>query len=81
VYCYAPVADLARYAIEHLGIPASEAKKKVLEVNHQREAFVKLHWGRDWRDVANYDLCVNTAQLGLDQSAELVIQVARARFG
>jgi hypothetical protein len=31
--------------------------------------------------VANYDLCVNTATLGLDGAARLVTEVARERFG
>ena len=81
VYCYAAEEDLIRYVIENLGISAAEAPKKVTEMNHQREAYVRLHWKRNWRDVANYDLCVNTATLGLDGAARLVTEVARERFG
>lgn len=81
VYCYAAEEDLIRYVIENLDIPAAEAPKKVAEMNHQREAYVRLHWKRNWRDVANYDLCVNTATLGLDGAARLVTEVARERFG
>jgi cytidylate kinase len=81
VYCYAPLEDLVRYAVEKLDVPIGEAQKRVMETNHQREAFVRRHWQREWRDVANYDLCVNTASLGVDGAAELVVEVARKRFG
>jgi len=81
VYCYAAEEDLIRYVIENLGISAADAPKKVTEMNHQREAYVRLHWKRNWRDVANYDLCVNTVTLGLDGAARLVTEVARERFG
>jgi CMP/dCMP kinase len=81
VYCYAPQEDLERYVIENLEVPASEAHKRVMETNHQREAYVRLHWKRNWRDVANYDLCVNTASLGVDGAARLVTEVAQERFG
>ena len=81
VFCYAPVEELVRYAVEVLDIPFHEAGKKVAEMNHQREEWVKRHFRRDWRDLANYDLCVNTARLGLDGSAELVTLLARERFG
>jgi cytidylate kinase len=81
VYCYAPVEELVRYAVEVLDVPFHEASRRVADVNHQREQYVKLHFQRDWRDLANYDLCVNTARLGLDGSAELVTQLARERFG
>jgi cytidylate kinase len=81
VYCYAPFEELVRYAVEVLHVPASEAARKVSDTNHQREAYVKQHFKRDWRDLANYDLCVNTARLGVDGAADLVIGVARERFG
>jgi cytidylate kinase len=81
VYCYAAFPDLVRYAIAHLGESPAEAPQRVQEVNRQREEYVKRHWKRDWRDPANYDLCVNTARLGLDGAADLVTQVARQRFG
>jgi len=81
VYCYAPQEDLDRYVIENLHVPPAEAHKRVMETNQQREAYVRLHWKRSWRDVANYDLCVNTASLGLDGAARLVTEVAKERFG
>jgi CMP/dCMP kinase len=81
VFCYAPTEALESYAITNLGISPVEAHRVVAENNHQREQYVKRHWKRNWRDVANYHLCVNTAWLGLDGAAELIVQVARERFG
>jgi CMP/dCMP kinase len=81
VYCYAPMESLVSYAITNLGVPRGDAQRVVEENNHQREQFVKRHWKRNWRDVANYHLCVNTAWLGLDGSADLIIRVAKERFG
>ena len=81
VFCYAPREELARYAVDVLGVPFAEADRKVADMNHQREEYVKHHFKREWRDLANYDLCVNTARLGLDGTADLVTRVARGRFG
>lgn len=81
VFCYAPFEELVRYAVEVLDIPFPEAGKKVTEMNRHREEYVKHHFKRDWRDFANYDICVNTARLGLDGSADLVTRLARERFG
>ena len=81
VFCYAPVEELVRYAVEVLDVPFSDAGRKVAEMNHHREEWVKHHFKRDWRDLSNYDICVNTARLGLDGAAELVTRVARERFG
>ena len=81
VFCYAPIEALAAYAVTNLGVRAEDARKRVMEVNAQREEYVKRHWKREWRDLANYHLCVNTAWLGLDGAAELITRVARERFG
>jgi CMP/dCMP kinase len=81
VYCYAPPAALVSYAVTNLGIAPEDAARVVAETNHNREQYVKRHWKRDWRDFANYHLCVNTAWLGLDGAAELIVQLARERFG
>ena len=81
VFCYAPPEALASYAITNLGVAPEDAARVVAETNHHREQYVKRHWKRDWRDFANYHLCVNTAWLGLDGSAVLIVQLARERFG
>ena len=80
VFCYAPFEELVRYAVEVLGVPFAEANKKVTDMNHDREEYVKHHFKREWRDLANYDLCVNTARLGLDGAAEAVTRLAQERF-
>lgn len=80
VFCYAPLGALTAYVVSAYALSPDEARKRVLETNEHRAAYVKRHWKRDWRDPANYHLCVNTAWLGLDGAAELVTQVARERF-
>ena len=81
VFCYAPPDALVAYVITNLGMSPGDAQRAVSEKNHQREQYVKRYWKRNWRDLANYHLCVNTAWLGLDGAAELVVQLARERFG
>ena len=81
VFCYAPPEALASYAVSNLGVAPEDAARVVAENNHHREQYVKRHWKRDWRDFANYHLCVNTAWLGLDGAADLIVQLARERFG
>ena len=81
VFCHAPRAFLVEYAIQHDHVAAHEAERHVIDANRQREQYVKRHWNRNWLHPENYHLCVNTAWLGIDGSAELVVEVARRRFG
>lgn len=80
VFCYAPMEALVAQAVEKLGVRREDARRTVTEMNEQREEYVKRHWAREWRDLANYHLCVNTAWLGTEAAAELIARVARERF-
>ncbi|MDB4876892.1 MAG: hypothetical protein JWM41_3338 [Gemmatimonadetes bacterium] len=81
VFCFAPRAALCRYAKEKFGVTAAEAEKMVSDQNKQREQYVKRHWNRNWLAHENYHLCVNTAWLGIDGAADLVVDAARRQFG
>jgi CMP/dCMP kinase len=80
VFCYAPRSALRKYAMENFGVDANEADRRVSDQNKQREQYVKRHWNRNWLAHENYHLCVNTAWLGLDGAAELVVETARRQF-
>ena len=81
VFCFAPRAALRRATMEKLGIDATEADRIVGDQNKQREHYVKRHWNRNWLAPENYHLCINTAWLGVDGAAELVVEAARRQFG
>jgi cytidylate kinase len=80
VFCYAPMPALVQYAIAHRGVEPANAEHEVTRRNKQREQYVKRHWGRDWKWFGNYHLCLDTARLGLENAADLVVYAARARF-
>jgi cytidylate kinase len=81
VLCYAPHAALVARAAARLGIPERDAARLVDETNRQREQYVKKYFGRSWLGHENYHLCLNTDWLGLDGTAEIIIRLARERFG
>lgn len=80
VFCYAPRAALRKYAMDTFRVGQDEADKMVAEQNKQREQYVRRHWNRNWLAHENYHLCLNTAWLGLDEAAALVVDAARQQF-
>jgi cytidylate kinase len=81
VFCYAPRSALRKYAMDTFKVGQDEADKMVAEQNKQREQYVRRHWNRNWLAHENYHLCLNTAWLGLDGAAALVVDTARKQFG
>jgi hypothetical protein len=80
VFCFAPRSALRGYAMKTFNVGMTEADRRVSDMNKQREHYVKRHWNRNWLAHENYHLCVNTAWLGLDGAADLVVDAARKQF-
>ena len=77
VFCYAPRDALARRVAARENLTVAAAERRVDEINHQRAATVRQHYGRSWGAPENYHLCVNTEWLGIDGAVELIVEAVR----
>ena len=80
VFCYAPRKALIARTMKREAVSAEEAARLVDNTNKERDQWVRLHWERDRRALENYDLSVNTDRLGIEGSAQLIVDAARRRF-
>lgn len=81
VHCYAPHDALVERTMRREGVSEEEADKMVKTRNQQREAYVKRMFGRSWLAPEHYHIMLNTAWLGQDRCVQLVLDLARERFG
>jgi len=77
VFCYAARPKLIEGAVTRLGVASKDAERMVSEMNKNRELYVRRHFNREWRDVTNYHICIDTGWLGLDGAADLIVELAR----
>ncbi|MEO6778584.1 MAG: cytidylate kinase-like family protein [Gemmatimonadaceae bacterium] len=80
VFCYAPLEALTRACMQRDSLDHAHAEKRVQQVNQERAAWVKANWGREWRGIENYHLCLNTDALGVDGAADAVVRAAQIYF-
>ncbi|HNX49333.1 MAG TPA: cytidylate kinase-like family protein [Thermoanaerobaculaceae bacterium] len=80
VRLHAPRPWRVRRVMEVYGI-ADEAKAALAVDNsdHTRAQFIRTFAGVTWNDACAFDLCLNTATVGLDQTVELVATLVSAR--
>ena len=64
---------------ELAGLDPAGASNIVEETDHRRDQYVNTYYGRHRHDVVNYDLVVNTAKLGLDGAAAVIVSEAKRR--
>ena len=60
-------AELDEHLSDH------EMKKKILKVDKNRAHYYHYYTGQKWGRHANYDLCINTSQLGFERTVEVVL--------
>ena len=77
MFCYAARPKLIEGAVTRLGVASKDAERMVSEMNKNRELYVRRHFNREWRDVTNYHICIDTGWLGLDGAADLIVELAR----
>jgi cytidylate kinase len=67
-----------RAVAERLGMSLENAAALTDETDRSRARYHREYYQRDWADPANYHLTLNTAALGFDGAAELIVGRARA---
>jgi cytidylate kinase len=81
----APLADRIAYMSQLERLTREQAAEQVRLRDEQRAEFVATHFKRQPADVYQYDLVLNSSQLGEDLSAELIARAAQGkatlRFG
>ncbi len=79
VFVHAPDEIRVRAAMEKLGLESEKAARELVErTDKDRELFIKRVAGREWSDLRNYHLTIETSRCGVDCGAAMVVGLARA---
>ncbi len=80
VLVVAPASVRAERLARERGLSPEQAAERLAEEDRDHYEFLQRDFGVDYRDPALYDLVVNTATLGIDGAAALVVEALRRRF-
>lgn len=76
VFIYAPLEDKVKRAIEQKGLNPTTAEKEVKMIDKRRANHYNTFTERTWGNRSHYDLLLNSSLLGLEKSAELIVELA-----
>ena len=79
VRLYAPEKERITYLSQLERLSWTEAEKVVRERDEARRRFVSSRFGRAPGDLLQYDLALNTAQLGSEATAQIIVAAANAK--
>ena len=80
VFVHAPGEDCINTLKEMTGKPEKELEKQITSIDKHRADYYKYYTGRNWEDAKNYDLCLNSSNLGFEKCVEIVKSYLDIRF-
>ncbi len=78
LFVYANPDDRIKRAIEAYGIPEKDAKKTITQVNKRRANHYNTFTEWTWGAYEHYDLLINSSYAGIDGTADLIVNAAKA---
>ena len=72
IYITAPFAIRVRRMMELKNLDLKQAINLVRKMDHKHQDYYHSFTGKRWGDAINYDLCINSACYGIDESVELI---------
>ncbi len=79
IFVFAPFETKIKNSMKVYGIDRMEAEKRVRKINKEREGFYYYYTGKNWMDMNNYDVAINSEKINFDQVAEIIKGVMKAR--
>ena len=74
VYIYADTKSRIQRAINDYGIDENKAESIMKKADKRRETFYNVNTGGAWQDKEQYALCLNSAMLGDEMCAEIIVR-------
>ena len=73
IFLTAKLPNRIRNIMEYYGIDYETAQKKIQDTDKDRQRFHDSYSETKWKNVDNYDLVINTTDLGVDGAVDLIL--------
>ncbi|MEF9840772.1 MAG: cytidylate kinase-like family protein [Lachnospiraceae bacterium] len=80
VFVHAPKEYCLARAGERVALKGKELERFVAKTDKYRGDFYRYYTGNEWEDARNYNLCLDSSQLGFDKTGEAIKAYIQVRF-
>lgn len=82
VFVWADEENCVKNAAEVKGmVDRKEALKTIAATDKSRAEYYKAHTGKNWNDARNYDICLNSGDLGFEKCVEIIESYIKIKLG
>lgn len=72
IFIYSSLDDKIDRAVNIYGLDKEKAEKEIKKIDKLRANHYKYYTGEEWKNFANYDICINSDLLGVEKTADLI---------
>ena len=73
VFVSAPIEKRIARISEKDGLSEKESRDKIQKMDRTRRAYFNSYGDGDWGEAANYHLCIDSGDLGIDNAVEMIL--------
>lgn len=82
VFVWADEENCVKNAAEVKGmVDRKEALKTIAATDKSRAEYYKAHTGKNWNDARNYDICLNSGDLGFEKCVDIIESYIKIKLG
>ena len=75
IFIYNNMKNKIKRATKYYKLDKNKAEKEINKINKLRSNHYKHYTGKIWNDPENYDLCINSDNLGVEETANLICKI------
>ena len=72
VFTHASMPFCIEKVVELYGVSEKEAERQIERINRARATYYRYYTGKEWDNARNYDLCLNTEELGFERCVDII---------
>ena len=80
IFIKAEPAERAERLVKYYGVEPAKVKDVMRKADKMRANYYKTRTGRAWASLDTYDLCIDSGKLGVDKTADILLDYIRARM-
>ena len=77
IFIYSDMENKINRAVNRYHIQQEEAEKEIKKRNKLRSNHYKHYTGREWNDMSNYDICINSDAYGVENAADMICNIVK----
>lgn len=77
VFVYSNMENKIKRTTNIYGLDKNKAEKEINRINKLRANHYKYYTEKEWKDPSNYDICINSDAIGVENAANLICEIVK----